>query len=41
MDPSIVELRQLIDRHARDDMSTPISGVMVGRHDASAWESSM
>lgn len=41
MDASIDELRQLIDRHARPDMSTPIPGVLVGRHDASVWEPSM
>lgn len=41
MDLSIAELRQLIARHARADMSTPIAGVMVGRHDVSVWEPSM
>ena len=41
MDSSIEELRQLIDRHARPDMSTPIPGVMVARHDVSILEPSM
>ena len=35
------ELRDLIDRHARPDMSTPIEGVLIARHDVSALESSM
>ncbi|AKR55339.1 AraC family transcriptional regulator [Devosia sp. H5989] len=35
------EIRDLIDRHARPDMGTPIEGVMVARHDVSSWEPSM
>ncbi|WP_137150912.1 AraC family transcriptional regulator [Devosia sp. FKR38] len=35
------ELRSLIDRHARADMSTPIDGVLIARHDVSELESSM
>lgn len=41
MDSSIEELRQLIDRHATPDMTTPIPGVMVARHDVSILEPSM
>lgn len=35
------ELRDLIDRHARPDMTTPIEGVLVARHDESMLEPSM
>ena len=35
------ELRDLIDRHARQDMLTPIQGVLLGRHDVSDLETSM
>ncbi|KFL31070.1 AraC family transcriptional regulator [Devosia riboflavina] len=37
----IDELRDLIERHAREDGTTPIDGVMVARHDISAPEHSM
>ncbi len=35
------ELRDLIDRHARPEMTTPIEGVLVARHDESMLEPSM
>lgn len=35
------ELRDLIDRHARPDMTTPMEGVMIARHDISVLEPSM
>ena len=38
MEKPIVELRDLIDRHARSDMGTPIPGIMLARQDASAHE---
>jgi AraC-like DNA-binding protein len=38
---ALAELRLLIDRHARPDMTTPIEGVLIARHDVSALESSM
>lgn len=38
---ALEELRDLIDRHARPDMSTPIEGVLIARHDASVFEASM
>lgn len=38
---SLENLRQLIDRHARPDMSTAIPGVMLARHDVSILEPSM
>ncbi|MBP0441062.1 AraC family transcriptional regulator [Tianweitania sediminis] len=41
MDKHIAELRDLIDRHARADMSTSISGVLLARHDVSAHEQTM
>lgn len=37
----IDELRDLIARHVRPDMSTPVAGVMIARHDVSALETSM
>ena len=36
----IDELKSLIARHARPDGSTPIEGVLIGRHDASVQETS-
>ncbi|WP_127754380.1 AraC family transcriptional regulator [Devosia sp. 1566] len=41
MNEHITELRDLIDRHARPDMSTPIAGIMLARHDVSAYEKTM
>lgn len=41
MDMRIAELRDLIDRHARPDMSTPIPGIMIARHDVSVHEQTM
>lgn len=41
MDKHLAELRDLIDRHARSDMSTSISGVMLSRQDVSAHEQNM
>lgn len=38
---AIDELRDLIGRHALPDMTTPIEGVMIARHDVSVLESSM
>mgnify|MGYP001354235678 FL=1 len=38
---SLDELRNLIDRHARADMTTPIEGVLMARHDVSELETSM
>jgi AraC-like DNA-binding protein len=35
------ELRDLIARHARPDMSTPLEGVMIARHEISELEASM
>lgn len=35
------ELRDLIARHARPDMQTPVEGVMLARHDTSEFEASM
>lgn len=35
------ELRDLIERHARADMTTPIEGVLIARHDVSMLEASM
>jgi AraC-like DNA-binding protein len=35
------ELRDLIDRHARADMTTPIEGVLLARHEVSELEHSM
>lgn len=37
----IEELRYLIDRHARSDMTTQIPGIMLARHDVTALEKSM
>ena len=37
----IAELRDLIDRHARSDMSTPIAGIMLARENTSAYEHTM
>jgi AraC-like DNA-binding protein len=37
----LLQLRDLIDRHARPDMGTPIPGVMIARHDISVFEPSM
>jgi AraC-like DNA-binding protein len=41
MDMRIDELRTLIDRHARSDMSTPIPGIMIARQDVTAYEQTM
>ena len=41
MDRRIEELRELIDRHAEPDMSTPIPGIMIARHDISSHEQTM
>ena len=38
---ALAELRDLIDRHARADMTTPIEGVLIARHDISVLEPSM
>ena len=38
---SLDELRDLIARHARPDMGTPIDGVLIARHEISAFEASM
>ena len=35
------ELRSLINRHAQTDMTTPIDGVLIARHDVSELEVSM
>lgn len=35
------EIRALIDRHARPDMTTAIDGVMIARHEVSELEASM
>lgn len=35
------ELRDLIDRHVRPDMSTPVEGVMIARDEVSTLEASM
>lgn len=35
------EPRELMDRHARTDMTTPIEGVLIARHDVSVFEPSM
>lgn len=37
----LYEIRTLIERHARPDMTTPIEGVLFARHDVSALETSM
>lgn len=37
----LVEMRELIARHARPDMQTPIEGLLIARHDVSALEPSM
>lgn len=39
--PVIEELRELIARHARPDMSTPVDGVMIARNEVSELEASM
>lgn len=41
MNERITELRDLIDRHAKPDMSTPIAGILLARHDVSAHEQTM
>ena len=41
MDERIEELRALIERHAAPDMSTPIPGILIARHDVSAHEQTM
>lgn len=41
MDKHLAELRDLIDRHARSDMSTSIPGIMLARQDVSAHEQNM
>ncbi len=38
---ALEELCDLIDRHARPDLTTPIEGVLISRHDVSAYEASM
>lgn len=38
---NIDELADLIDRHAKPDMTTPIPGVMIARHEVSHLEPSM
>jgi AraC-like DNA-binding protein len=38
---TILEIRELIERHARPDGTTPIEGVMVARNDVSVLEHSM
>lgn len=41
MDMILEELRSLISRHVRPDMSTSIPGVMIAEHDVSVFEASM
>lgn len=41
MHAGLDELRALISRHLRPDMSTPIPGVMIAQHDVSVLEPSM
>jgi len=41
MNEHITELRDLINRHAKPDMGTPIAGIMLARHDVSAHEKTM
>lgn len=41
MSEHITELRDLIDRHARPDMTTPIAGIKLARHAVSAHEHAM
>ena len=41
MDLILEELRSLISRHVRPDMSTSIPGVMIAEHDVSVFEASM
>ena len=41
MNQHIAELRDLIGRHAKADMNTPIAGIMLARHDVSVHEQNM